>query len=409
MIAGALALTCFAALALLTRGHEATVRERPASAEAFVDSIGVNTHFNYVDTAYGRREQTLERLRELGVRHVRDAAPVEAPALAAGLRGAAALGIHLTLGAGDIRLEPRTAIEAAVREVGGQIAAFEGPNELDNSGLPDWRTKLHMRLEELRAAADDLSPAVPLLGPSFVEPLNYKTIDTSTFGLANFHPYAGGLPPEKPLEDEIARARAADVRGPLVFTETGYHNAVAADTGQPPASENAAAVYLPRTLLKAFDEGVRRTFIYELLDEKPDPGHLDPEQNFGLLRQDLTPKPAFNAVRNLIAAVRRSPGPISDPSPWPSIQIDGDLERVQLQRRDGSRVVAIWRPVSVWDREARRETQPGLEPVDVVWSRPVRDLMVRRPTLSPEAIYERSAAARVRLMLAGDVVLLSYR
>ena len=82
-----------------------------------------------------------------------------------------------------------------------------------------------------------------------------------------------------------------------VFTEAGYHNALSSTTGQPPASEEAAAVYMPRLLATAFGAGVERTFIYELVDEKPDPGLIDAEQHFGLLRNDLSPKPAFTASR----------------------------------------------------------------------------------------------------------------
>ena len=100
------------------------------------------------------------------------------------------------------------------------------------------------------------------------------------------------------------RARARRKRG-LVFTETGYHNALHDRADQPPASEEAAAVYFPRLLLAAFGLGARRTFIYELLDEKPDPGLADLQQHFGLLRNDFSPKPAFTAIKTLIA--RRAP------------------------------------------------------------------------------------------------------
>ena len=40
-----------------------------------MDSIGVVVHLNYVDTAYARQAELVARLRELGVRHVRDAMP----------------------------------------------------------------------------------------------------------------------------------------------------------------------------------------------------------------------------------------------------------------------------------------------------------------------------------------------
>ena len=62
------------------------------SAEAFADSMGVVIHLNYVDTAYGRRAEVVARLRELGVRHVREAMPTPpVGAQADGLRALRAL------------------------------------------------------------------------------------------------------------------------------------------------------------------------------------------------------------------------------------------------------------------------------------------------------------------------------
>ena len=40
----------------------------------FVDSIGVNTHVNYTDTAYGDFELVKSKLEDLGIRHIRDKA-----------------------------------------------------------------------------------------------------------------------------------------------------------------------------------------------------------------------------------------------------------------------------------------------------------------------------------------------
>ena len=70
------------------------------------------------------------------------------------------------------------------------------------------------------------------------------------------------------------------------------------------------------------------------MDEKPEPGLTDHEQHFGLLRNDLSPKPAFDAVRTLVAALRASPGPpASEPVAWRLVADDPDeLQRLVLQR-----------------------------------------------------------------------------
>jgi len=400
-------------LALSGGGSEGPEPPRSSSAEAFVDSVGVNVHFSYVDTAYRRQAEVLALLRSLGVRHVRDGAVPGSPDLVQGLRGAAEMGIRSTLIVGEpgqIGVPVRGAVEGMARSLGtGAIAAFEGPNELDISGLPDWEARLQATLAQLKPAVESLPGAVPVVGPSFVDPLNYRQVDEESYDLANLHPYAGGNPPEEALEDGLDTGRFAGATDRFVLTEVGYHNAIAAESGQPPVPERAAAVYLPRTLLWAFREGVPRTFIYELVDEKPDPGRVDPEQHFGLVRQDLSRKPAFDAVRNLIAGVSASPAAASEPAGLPTIRAPDGIERVVLRRGDGSHVVCLWRPVSVWDIERRAAIAPDAVPVELSFNRPAASLTVRRPSVGAEPVRRVRSAERLRVSVAGDVVLISYR
>ena len=380
------------------------------STEAFADSVGVVVHFNYTDTAYARRPELVGRLRELGVRHVRDGVPVRAPALARGLRAAADAGIRPTILHTGTEIPAREGVAASVELLGRDVAAFEGPNELDNR-FPDWERRLDAYLPSLRRAVDELAPGTPLLGPSFVDPAAHgEAVDGSTYDLLNSHPYPGALPPEAPVRDELRRRGVLAEAERVVFTETGYHNAIEATTGQPPASEAAAATYLPRLLLTAFAAGVRRTFVYELVDEKPEPGRADPEQHFGLLRNDLSPKPAFRAVRDLLAAMRDGPaGPRGERPPSPRVRAGENVERLELVRPDGSRVLVLWRPVSVWDRDARRPLDPGSSAVDVTWPAPVARVEVVRPALGARPVATRSATRGVRIDLGGDVVLVSFR
>jgi hypothetical protein len=208
----------------------------------------------------------------------------------------------------------------------------------------------------------------------------------------------------------VREARPDQVRKGMYFTETGYHNASASTTGQPPVSEEAAAVYLPRALAAAFGAGVRRTFVYELVDEKPDPALLDPEQHFGLLRNDLSRKPAFDAIKTMVKAVRSSPGESSPGLTWHlDAGGDADVQHLTLARRDGSRVIALWRAVSVWDAEARHALDPGTVPVELLLDRDGRDVTVWRPSVSETPVLRRDKAERLKLDLAGDIVLVSFR
>ena len=52
-------------------------------------------------------------------------------------------------------------------------------------------------------------------------------------------------------------------------------------------------------MLDAVAQGVPATYLYELLDEWPDPNNTDREQHFGLFNNDGTPKQAAAALHNL--------------------------------------------------------------------------------------------------------------
>lgn len=405
-----------AAVALAACGSEESepppLRPGELSAEAFVDSIGVVVHLNYTGTSYERQPEIVQRLRELGVRHIRDAMPSPGEPLAAGLQAVRRAGLRATLTTGDLARDPAGAVGDSLRIVGrGAIQAFEGPNELDNSGAPDWPDILSAYMPALAAAVRRQAPDIPVIGPSFVHPDSRGRLPTDLPGLANGHPYAGGEPPEPALGAELERIREAQGDRAVVFTETGYHNALAASSGQPPASEEATAVYLPRLLLAAFGAGVRRTFVYELADVVPEPAGVDPVQHFGLLRSDLSRKPAFTAIRTLIRALRASPGAgASERPPW---RLSGDgldeVQRLTLVRADGSSVVALWRAVSVWDRDARQPLRPEPLPIELTVASARRDVVVWRPSVSPFPVERRDAARRLALELEGDVVLVSSR
>ena len=199
-LVGVLALV--AAGILIEAGHESNVgsggetelRSGSLSAEAFVDSIGVVVHFVYTDTAYARQAELLARMRELGIRHVREGMPEGRAPLIAGLTAARAAGIRATL-VGEADSDPEAAVAESVAVMGDAIDAFEGPNELDNLGDPAWATRLADYMPRLAAARDAHAAGVPLIGPSLVDAGNRSRIPRDLPGLFNAHPYAGGLPP----------------------------------------------------------------------------------------------------------------------------------------------------------------------------------------------------------------------
>jgi hypothetical protein len=384
---------------------------KPASARDFRDSIGVTTHIVYYDTTYGDWPRIVQKLEELGVRHLRDGVAAnpawrdwnaryyEAVALAA------AHGMRFNFGMGEPG-NPRGTLDQVIDVVAGRLRyaadALEGPNEFDHFvGGKTWPIRLRTYGRELyrKVKRNPSLRSLPLLAPSFATfdgPQRYGK-QSNFVDVGNVHPYTGGLSPRPEfVRAAVERARITAGHKPVWATEAGFHNALRATRDQPPISEAGAAVYLLRTFLEHFKGGINRTYVYELIDEKPDPRLTDPEQHFGLLRQDFSPKPAFKALRNLLTLVGRSDERVR-PRPLRltvSSRHHG-VRQLVLRKADGTYLVALWRLDSVWDIERRRPL--GVAPRRVRIALPGAARVARAdPIASP-------ALKRLRLRRGGQV------
>ena len=294
------------------------------SAGAFRDSVGVNVHVAFHDTAYVGWPLLVSRLQSLGVVHVRDGAYgnpapqwrqfnadyVNAVALAA------SHGIRFDFMVGQPGFQGGTLDQllAALRgPLRNAAEALEAPNEFDHFvGGPNWPSVLTRYDKELyaKAKADPSLRSLPVIGPALVGANATRTLGNQQawLDIGNVHPYTGGQSPGPDHSNsELARARVLSGPKPIWATEAGFFNAPNATLRQS-VPETTAAIYLLRTFLEHFKSGISRTYAYELIDDKPDPTATDPQQHFGLLRNDYTPKPAFTALQNLLALVGPTQG-----------------------------------------------------------------------------------------------------
>ena len=397
-----LVLVALAGLALaLPQQAGAAVKAR--AADGFVDSIGVNVHLAFNDTPYVPEFATVkQRLEELGIRHVRDELEYYPDRDAQFERlselAAAGFGSTLIIGSpdnGSAGLE--ALLEIAAEEIDG-VEALEGPNEFSTSGDPDWQPHLVAYQRELyeQAQADPALSALPLVGPSIVHGDQDELGDVSAdLDFGNIHSYPFGNPPDK-LGTAIARAELNSGQKPIWATETGYHTALNWSGEHPPVSEAAMATYVPRLFLEYFRWGIVRTFSYELLDEWPDPGLDERESDFGLLRNDLAPKPAFDALRNTIA-ILEDPGAPFDPTALDYSLSEGGvafsgpespgLHKVLLQKRDGSFYLVLWRTSSVWDPATGAPLAAPTAPVEVAVAPGIASVTSYQPNVSAAPVW----------------------
>ncbi len=393
---------------------------RAESARVFVDSIGVNTHLHYTDTAYADYPLVRDRLRDLGVKHIRDAMVGNSRRQQRRLDDLARLGIKANLIVGNPPLRrgspiPKHQISVRRRSRGG-IESIEGPNEYDNTGDPDWAMTLRDYQRRLYRAvsSDPKLDVLPVLGPSLVSPESHVSLaDVSAYlDYGNIHSYPGGQPPHlanfgRTLAQALDDARRNSGMKPIVATESGYHNATATTSDHPPASERAAGIYVPRLVVEYFRRGVARTYLYEFVDEKPDAPRTDPEQHFGLLRNDFSPKPAYLALKNLLALLRDQPGKGITGSL--RYRLEGQVEGVNqllLGKRDGSFYLLLWQSASVFDVERRKDVDPPARAITVRFGEPLAVAESYRPGQSSSPLARYAKVKTIKVSVPSDMIVM---
>jgi hypothetical protein len=143
-------------------------------------------------------------------------------------------------------------------------------------------------------------------------------------------------------------------------------------------------VYIPRLFLDYFNAGIPKTYIYEFLDERPDPLRTDPEQNFGLLRSDYSEKPAYKTLQRLIALTGSTNSAAPVPLAYSLTTGSGDVRQLLLQRDPKHLVLILWRDVQVWDRRARTPLDPGTVGSSIVFGQSISEARIANLTSDAE-------------------------
>jgi hypothetical protein len=406
----------------------AELRWEPAPrADDFVDSIGVCTHWGYLDTPYGKNYALAkQRLAESGIRHVRDGL---------GPRNAELfheLGVRSTVIA-EPHQKPLDQQLAAWKSEPGMFATIEGPNEPNNfwprfnvaykgkgwpEGLRLWQDDLYkaVRAEPALANVTVSSPTPIFDGPFEAAPI-------TSFDLLAFHPYAGGSMPSMSIPWTGSTVhKAIGLLGhnaqmkPLIATESGYHNSVSDKViagNQSGISQTAGGRYFPRHFAEYWNAGFVRTFTYEFIDEFDKP--LDPEANFGLLRHDLSPKPAFMALANMISILseshwdsgKRAWDRPAAPARAVQIAIDAppQVHHAALSRADGSIDLLLWLEVPSFDLKTGKDLSPAAVPVKVTVAAPVAAALYH-PLLGTNVQQRFDANTSFEMKIPDEVIIL---
>ena len=344
---------------------------RAASTNEFLDSIGAITHLEYTDKSWGNFGIIPGMLSYIGVQNVRQAPPLDRTI--GKMEVLADQGVDFTFIMRGPRLDIRESIDAIARlerAVPGSVAAIEGPNELnlftyyykgrkvDGNDMSIARD-IHEEMRDVLESNPYIND-VPIIGFSLGRsgPWTAAKQVGDISGLtdySNWHSYYGGEQPRRKSLENVSWAQTLN-KDPVVFTESGYHNALGVSwEGVDEATE---AKMILNMLMDNFQIGVERTFIYSLMNDqvRPDPKYQ--EDNFGLFNGDGSPQKVAHALHNFNRILLDSDD-YSDRFKTDSLdyKIEGLRQgtyHTLMQKEDGSFAIVVWAEPDIWDDQRDR-------------------------------------------------------
>jgi hypothetical protein len=180
---------------------------------------------------------------------------------------------------------------------------------------------------------------------------------TGRADFANAHPYPHNGNPPAIAADPDLKGHA----GASVITEIGNFSLPATWPAGKPWWEGYTILL---SYFSAAEAGIKRTYVYELLDEKTDPESKQPEFHYGLFHHDHSPKAAAVAIHNLTTFLASAGGdgsqPATDEAPPPLKLLNAPPHTHVLYIRGGPKTwfAAVWVDAPFWSW-----TGPIAEPV----------------------------------------------
>lgn len=398
-----------ALLALLQAGPPGQA-PRVMRAADFLETLGVNTHVG--SDPYNDPAAVAALLGRLGVAHVRQTSPIGRSDLEAmqALGRAGAKFDMVVNGGGEVKL---AGAMDTLRAMAPWLVAIEGVNEaaiwpITYQGLGGVAAAVALQKDLFAAARGD-----PALSHAAVLVFTLGGIDPEAFpeigdlsahaDYANIHSYPPhGMRPIFVIHAAIAGGRTSAAQRPVMVTETGYYT-LPDHAGWGGVTEAVQASYLMGLLLDQAAAGVARTYLYDLIDDKPDPERTDREAHFGLFRHDLSPKPSATGIGNMVALLadegpRRKDFELRDFAFLAQgVPYGHTGNTLVLAKSDGTRIVAVWNQQQLWDPDTRKATPARKVRVEMVLPR--GRILVHDPIAGAGPIMTLEDASRLVLEL----------
>ena len=346
--------------------------ENAASADQFVDSIGVDTHFNYGQSSYRTSYAAIRAaLVNSGIRHVQDGGFGYSNPLALtylgehGISHSAGFPVNVTA----------AQITQTLQSNAPYVDVVEPQNEFDETSKtnPNWASQI-VSEQQLLYTTVKSNPAfahITVLGPSFGHPWNAAAVGNldGYEDAGSEHDYTCNDNPGTTLGDGIgpvtALLRSATGTKPMWTTEVGY--ADNATNWGCALADSTIAKFDPRAIADRWIAGQARTYFYQFADTAPGLNY----DSMGLVTADGRAKPQYTAIKNMIALLT-DPGATFTPAPL-GLGLASNASNVQhllLQKRDGSYYLMLWLEVPGWDTTTAAAVHAAPQTVTLNFTKP---------------------------------------
>lgn len=354
------------------------------SAFSFDDSIGVNVHLTYTDTAYGNFAGVVQPyLTQLGVKHFRDAYNASTASDFETLASSGIKSIEMLADPSDV-----PDLSQTPNDVLGSIEMVEGPNETDDNGdswtydgesFPYGTTAFQNALyTNVTTSSNSTIKALPVIATSVGNPSDESQLAPLTScNYENMHSYPSGGLPDNALDatwipDANEIVGAGNPTKSVIATETGYFTDTSLTDG---IDEATQAKYVPRLVAEYMNRFVTRTYFYELIDEistwNTGLNGTTSESHYGLVRDSSTvaqanagdrqiaAKPAYTALQSMISILSDSGNFSTGTLNYSLTGQMYDVHQLLLEKANGDYYLLVWRDVSCYNPSTQTDINNG--------------------------------------------------
>jgi len=394
-------------------------------AASFLDSLGVNTHLSWWDTAWGvgngqwagAETKVIAELQYLNVTNIRDALP-SAGAIAE-MTDLAKDGYkfdlvqNVTNGQVNIATDISTlaSLQAAAP---GAVASYEGANEYNVNSYTLNGQNSNNNLAW--GALDDQLTQAAIKGNAALSGMTYVAASTASVSAApnvasyvdasNWHVYGGvGQQLKAGLATCISAAGATASGKPVYVTETGVSSAaVSQSTWGTAGDDYTQGLIITNATLDAFHDGASKTFLYDLMDNNK---AADLEDNFGLFNADGTAKPVATDLHNLTTILADT---AASARTFATTALNVQLTNLPttasdmlLEKASGTYDLVLWNSgATVWNTSTNAEATPATATVGIQLDGIHQTVKVYDPLVSATAVQTYSNVSSISVGLSKD-------